>query len=397
MDRGDPEGERGNDPRIQVDHGDDAGIRGNGLGYFSDGPYRVFRRRVIAGARDSEHGVSDSAFLHDARRDRRHPGRHRPTPSEDRPLHSLGLLRLLVQGRCWRALPGSVETSTGPFIFFQKIDKYYYLYIIWYIKKNKSMIGIFDSGVGGLTVVKEIFKHLPQYQIIYFGDTARLPYGTKGADFVKRYSEKITEWLLNKGAKIIVVACNTSSAWAADSLKKRFKKVPIFEMITPAVKEVRATRVGIIGTPGTIKSRSYEKKLLALNLKVKIFSKSCPLFVPLAEEGWLKEKITEEVIKKYLAPFKKEKLDILILACTHYPLLRNLIQKVIGGSVRIINPAESLAKELKNYLKNNPRIASKIKKGKRHQFFFSDEPYNFEKISRLCFKKKIKAEVKDPF
>ena len=131
------------------------------------------------------------------------------------------------------------------------------------------MIGIFDSGVGGLTVVKEIFKKLPEYQIIYFGDTARLPYGTKGADFVRRYSIKITDWLLKKEAKLIVIACHTSSAWASDSLKKEFKKVPIFEVITPAVKEVLSAtknkKIGIIGTPGTIKSGSWKKKLLELD------------------------------------------------------------------------------------------------------------------------------------
>jgi len=263
------------------------------------------------------------------------------------------------------------------------------------------MIGVFDSGVGGLTVVKEIFKYLPGYQIIYFGDTARLPYGTKGADFVKKYSKKITQWLLDRGAKVIVVACNTSSAWASDLLKKQFPNVPIFEMITPAVKDaVKKTKnkkVGIIGTPGTIKSGVYKEKLFELDGGLKFFSQSCPLLVPLVEEGWIDDKITKEIMKKYLGPLKKENTDSLVLACTHYPLLKDIISKTIGKSVKIINPAESLVKEIKSFFSNHPVIVRQIKKGDKHQFFFSDEPYNFQKISHLCFNKKIKPIIKDPF
>jgi len=263
------------------------------------------------------------------------------------------------------------------------------------------MIGIFDSGVGGLTVVKEIFKYLPEYQIIYFGDTARLPYGTKGADFVRRYSEKITKWLLDRGAKIIVIACNTSSAWAFDSLKKEFSNLSIFEMITPAVKEAikktKNKKIGIIGTPGTIKSGVYKKKLAALDNDLKFFTQSCPLFVPLVEEGWIHENITKEVAGKYLTVLKKKNIDSLVLGCTHYPLLEGTISRIIGEGIKIINPAKSLARELKNFLKNNPVVEKQIKKGNAHRFFFSDQPYNLEKISRMCFNKKIKPIIKDPF
>ncbi|MBI3337396.1 MAG: glutamate racemase [Candidatus Staskawiczbacteria bacterium] len=264
------------------------------------------------------------------------------------------------------------------------------------------MIGIFDSGVGGLTVVKEIFRHLPDYQIIYFGDAARLPYGTKGAEFVRKYSAKIAEWLLGKKAKIIIIACNTSSAFASDSLKNKFRNVPIFEMINPAVKEaVKKTknkRIGIIGTPGTIKSNSYQKKLLKLNPSLKIFSEACPLFVPLVEEGWIDNEITIKIIKKYLESLKGKGVDTLILGCTHYPLLKKTIEKIIGPNVNVINPAESLAKEVKEYLNNNSKLQKEIKKGSRHNFFFSDEPYNLEKISRLCLSRVIKNPyIKDPF
>lgn len=262
------------------------------------------------------------------------------------------------------------------------------------------MIGVFDSGVGGLTVVKEIFKYLPGYQVIYFGDTARLPYGTKGADFVRRYSEKITAWLLKKGAKIIVVACNTSSAWAADSLKKEFKNTPIFEMIEPAVKEVvknkKNKKIGIIGTPGTTKSSIYKKKLAGIR-PLQIYSVACPLFVPLVEEGLFNDTVTKEIAERYLLPLKKKKIDALILGCTHYPLLENMVREIMGDNVAVVNPAETLAKDLKEFLKNNPAIERKIKKGNGHQFFFSDEPYNFQKISHLCFNKAIKIKVEDPF
>lgn len=263
------------------------------------------------------------------------------------------------------------------------------------------MIGIFDSGVGGLTVVKEVFKHLPEHQIIYFGDTARLPYGTKGADFVKKYSEKITEWLLGKGAKIIIIACNTSSAWASDFLKEKFKTTPIFEMIEPAIAEaLKATKngkIGIIGTPGTIRSGVYEKKLKNKNSKLEIYTQPCPLLVPLVEEGLLDDKITIEIIKRYIDPLKEQGIDTLILGCTHYPLLKEIIEKTIDSGIKVINPAESLAKEVKKYLENNPAVEKQIQKGSGHEFFFSDEPYNFEKISHMCFNKRIKPIVKDPF
>ncbi len=263
------------------------------------------------------------------------------------------------------------------------------------------MIGIFDSGVGGLTIVKEIFKYLPEYQIIYFGDTARLPYGTKGAKFVRKYSAKITDWLLKKGAKIIIVACHTSSSWAADSLKKQFKEIPIFEIITPANKKAlnstKNKKIGIIGTTGTIRSEVYKNKLLNLDPSLKIYSKACPLFVPLVEEGWLNRKETKEIAKIYLKPLKNKGIDTLILACTHYPLLKNTIKRVIGEKIRIINPAEDLAKNLKLFLKNNPKLKSQLKKEKNHQFYFSDEPYNFEKMSKLCLGREVKINVKDPF
>jgi glutamate racemase len=263
------------------------------------------------------------------------------------------------------------------------------------------MIGIFDSGVGGLTVVKEILKELPEYQLIYFGDTARLPYGTKGEGFVKKYSAKITDWLLQKNAKIIVVACNTSSAWASDFLKRKFKNIKIFEVITPAIPDILSAtknkKIGIIGTPGTIKSGAYQKKLLEKDPSIKIFSQACPLLVSLVEEGMVDDKITFEIIQKYIKPLKEQGIDVLVLGCTHYPLLKSAIEKELGTEIKIINPAKSLVKEIKKYLEENMATAKKIKKGTCHKFFFSDNPYNLEKISNLCFNKKVEHIVKDPF
>jgi glutamate racemase len=263
------------------------------------------------------------------------------------------------------------------------------------------MIGIFDSGVGGLTIVKEIFKYLPKYQTIYFGDTARLPYGTKGAKFVKKYSDKITGWLLNKKAKIIIVACHTSSAWASDFLRKKYKNIPIFDMISFTAKDVinitKNKKIGIIGTPGTIKSNAWSKALKKLDPSLKVYLKACPLFVPLVEEGWVSDEITISTAQKYLEPLKKQGIDTLILGCTHYPLLLSVIKKVMGAEVKIINPAESTAKEIKRFLENNPQVEKKIKRGVKHGFFFSDEPYNLEKISQICFGKKVIAKINDPF
>jgi glutamate racemase len=157
----------------------------------------------------------------------------------------------------------------------------------------------------------------------------------------------------------------------------------------------RNKKIGIIGTPGTIKSGAYQQKLLRKDKSLKIFSQPCPLFVPLVEEGLLCDKITVEIIKKYLNPLKKKGIDTLVLGCTHYPLLKNIIKKTIDSGIKIINPAESLAKEIKKHLEKNKSI--RLKQGVRHKFFFSDEPYNLLKISRLCFNKKVNPIVKDPF
>lgn len=247
-------------------------------------------------------------------------------------------------------------------------------------------------------MVKEIVSRLPERKIIYFGDTAHLPYGTKGEEFVKKSSEKIIEWLLDKGANVIVIACNTSSSWASDFLKERFKKVPIFEMVSPVVERINSLgekRIGIIGTPGTIESKAYNRKLLKENPDLKIYSMACPLLVPLVEEGWVKEKVTEEIIKKYLKPLEKKNIEALVLACTHYPLLEKIIRKSLNNNIKIINPAESLASQLQVFLEENSSFQNKSS-GKKNEFYFSDKPYNLKKISRICFPEEIKPTIVKP-
>ena len=263
------------------------------------------------------------------------------------------------------------------------------------------MIGVFDSGIGGLTVVKELFNVLPEYKIIYFGDTARLPYGTKSPELIKKFSKEIVNFLLKKGAKVIIIACHTSSSIATDFLRKNFKNIPIFEMTDPAIKEVlkiskdsKNKNIGVIGTPATIKSQVYNKKLLHRDNTLKIYSQSCPLFVPLVEEGWIDTKETKEIARKYLSGLQKKKISSLVLGCTHYPVLKNIISEIIGEKVAIINPGKDLVIEFKNFLENNKKIEKSLKKGKgSHQFFVSDNPYNFKIMSKLCLGKEINAKI----
>jgi len=251
-------------------------------------------------------------------------------------------------------------------------------------------LGVFDSGVGGLTVVKEIFCQLPNEKIIYFGDTARLPYGTKSKETVTRFATEIVNFLLKKKVKLIVVACNTASAYALNELKNKFKKIPIIGVIEPgtraALEKTSTGRIGIIGTEGTIKSESYERTFKKLNScqgksSIKVFGHPCPLFVPLVEEGWLNKEVTYEIASEYLHPLKKEKIDVLLLGCTHYPLLHEVIQKTIGSKVKIIDSASETVKEVKKIL-TEKRLFRTNKFLPRHKFYVSDAPEKFHSLSK---------------
>lgn len=247
-------------------------------------------------------------------------------------------------------------------------------------------IGVFDSGIGGLTVVKELKRQLPNEDIIYLGDTARVPYGTKSASTVVRFSIENILFLLRHNVKLIVVACNTASSLALKAVRRHFK-VPIIGVISPGAKEAarvtKNNRVGIIGTPATIKSRAYELEIKKINPGIKILSYATPLFVPLVEEGWLSDKATLEIAKKYLRPLKQQDIDTLILGCTHYPLLKRLIKKIVGPQVALVDSARQVASDVGDILINRG-LLDKFKRVKktRQIFYVTDEPDNFAKLAR---------------
>jgi len=259
------------------------------------------------------------------------------------------------------------------------------------------MIGIFDSGIGGLTIIREIFKQLPEYQITYFGDTARTPYGNKSNDTIITYALQDTEFLLEKGAKIIVVACNTASAVAAKTLKEKFPNTPIFEVISPAVTEaVKVTknkRIGVIGTRATVSSNVYKQKIDTLQNGFTIISKPCPLFVPLIEENWADQPITKMIARKYLYSLRHDQIDTLILGCTHYPLLKHVIAQKTGKNVSLIDPAEQTALQLKTYIEENLSIQKQLAKNNKHQFFFSDIAPHLTELAKRWLGTTIKPQL----
>lgn len=244
-------------------------------------------------------------------------------------------------------------------------------------------IGVFDSGAGGLTVVKELIRQLPNENIVYFGDTARVPYGIKSRDTIIRFSIENILFLLKHDVKLICVACNTVSSVALPVIKNYFR-VPIVGVISPGVREAvyatRNKRIGVIGTKGTIKSRTYETEIKHLDPEVKVMAIACPLFVPFAEEGWLSGDVVLSVAKTYLKPLIDAKVDTLILGCTHYPLLKPVIQKVMGKNVILIDSAKQVAFEVKKILATE-NILNRNRRGK-HQFFVSDNPEWFAGLAQ---------------
>lgn len=243
-------------------------------------------------------------------------------------------------------------------------------------------IGVFDSGVGGLTVVNAITKMLPHENIIYFGDTARVPYGPKSPQTIREYAAQDTDFLIKKNVKIIVVACNTVSSVAIDVVQNR-AKVPVVGVTAPCAKAaVRLTRrkiIGIIGTVGTILSNAYADLIRQIDSSISVISQACPLFVPLAEEGWINHKATQLIAWEYLFPLKLKKIDTLILGCTHYPLLRNVISEVFDNQVTLIDSAEATAEEVMQILIENDLLNNSQYKP-RLEFFVSDVPYKFGEI-----------------
>jgi len=247
------------------------------------------------------------------------------------------------------------------------------------------MIGIFDSGVGGLTVVKEIKKILPDVSIIYFGDTARLPYGNKSQETIQKYSAEIVEFLKKRGCKTIVIACNTASALAAQHLRKKYPDLKIYDVVSTgaeaAAEATKKKKVGVIGTSATINSGVYKEKISKINPDIKIFSQACPLFVHLAEENWINRPETRKIARTYLRQIKLEKVDALLLGCTHYPLLEKTIASVMGKRAKIVSSGKKLAENLK---KEEVGYAKEEDK-----YFVSDLTEHFHTLARRILGKKI--------
>lgn len=261
------------------------------------------------------------------------------------------------------------------------------------INKKKYAIGVFDSGLGGLTVVKELMKQLPNEDIVYFGDTARVPYGTKSKESIIRFSKENTSILLQHKVKMIVVACNTSSSLALAILKKSFP-LPIIGVIYPgarkAVEVTRNKRIGIIATPATIHSQAYTKSIKKLNRSIQVVDQACPLLVPLVEEGWFERKETEDIGREYLKKIAHFRVDTLILGCTHYPLLKPVIQKIVGRKVVLIDSAQELAFEVKELLENIGLAQDKKRKPK-YSFLVSDQPKHFRRLARRFLGRHIQS------
>jgi len=266
------------------------------------------------------------------------------------------------------------------------------------------MIGIFDSGVGGLTFVKALRKALPEYSFVYFGDTARVPYGNKDPETIRRYSKEAADFLLSKGANLIVAACHTVSALAGGDLRE-YLSVPFFDVMNPLAETVLNTskngRIGIIGTRATIKSLAHKNKLEECFSKSKgeysfkkleVFEQACPLFVPLIEEGFANRPETKKIIRYYLRDLKLKNIDVLVLACTHYPLLKKQIQSAMGKNATLIDPAEIAVSQIAEYIKNNPQLDAKLSKDRRYDFYVSDDPEKFANFGKAWLGENIKVQ-----
>ena len=252
-------------------------------------------------------------------------------------------------------------------------------------------VGVFDSGVGGLTVVREIMRQIPNEKIIYFGDTARVPYGSKSRETVTRFSEQIVRFLQTQNVKAIVVACNTASAFALDTLEKEID-IPIIGVIKPgarvAAEVTRNGKVGVIGTEGTVGSGIYPEYIHQIRPAVEVTGKACPLFVPLVEEGLLKDPVTDEIASRYLSELIDIGIDTLILGCTHYPLIRSTVGRIMGDKVALVNPAYETAVSLKKLLEEHQLLNTRPPRlgDNQYQFYVSDGADRFKRFVNSILK-----------
>lgn len=246
-----------------------------------------------------------------------------------------------------------------------------------------------------MTVVRALMDQLPGYDLVYFGDTARMPYGTKSSDTVIECALENTQFLLGLGAKLVVMACNTVSSVATDAVSAKFD-VPLFEVISPAVamavKASRNQQIGVIGTRATIGSGIYEKKIKELNSSANVYSIPCPLLVSLVEEGWRKKPETAMIVKKYLHPLKVRQIDTLILGCTHYPLLKETIHRKIGKRVTIIDSSIGVASRVKAFLDNHSDLDAELGKNGKSRIFVSDVTEQFQRTAQMTLKQRVSLE-----
>jgi glutamate racemase len=263
------------------------------------------------------------------------------------------------------------------------------------IKANRA-IGVFDSGIGGLTVVRALMERLPFENIVYFGDTARVPYGVKSVETINRYAAEITEFLIKQDVKMLIVACNTMAAVAHQTIvdlsnvpvaaiasQTIVEPVPVLEVIDAsarmAIQNTKTKSIGVIGTPATINSNAYARAIHLLDKEAKVYSQACPLFVPLVEEGWFDHPATRLIAQEYLKPVIAEQVDTLVLGCTHYPLLKSLLQEIMGNSVKLIDSAEAMANIAADLI-DQRKIDNKNNTPPNYTFFISDLPYRFQTI-----------------
>jgi glutamate racemase len=254
-------------------------------------------------------------------------------------------------------------------------------------------IGVFDSGVGGLTVLKALMERLPHESTLYLGDTARVPYGTKSGEVVTRYSLKNAQFLMERGIQLLVVACNTASAVALPALSAALP-VPVVGVIAPgaraALKRTRGGGVGVIGTPGTIRSGAYQRELEAAEPGVRVKARACPLFVPLAEEGWTAGEVPHLVAREYLSDFAREGVDTLVLGCTHYPLLKSIIAQVVGPQVALVDSAEATAEAVAQLLSQREMLAAPGSTP-THGYYVTDVPERFMEVGARFLGRPIPA------
>jgi glutamate racemase len=253
---------------------------------------------------------------------------------------------------------------------------------------GRRPIGVFDSGVGGLTVLKELIRQLPNERYVYFGDMARTPYGTKSKETVTRFSRQIASFLQSQGVKAIVIACNTASAVALEDIERDFD-LPVIGVVKPGAKAAADTtisgHIGLIGTEACISSGIYESYLQTCRPDIRLKGRACPLFVSLVEEGCIEDPVTTEIARRYLSEFKDTDIDTIIMGCTHFPMIEDTIQRVAGENVRLVNPAYETAKETKILLKENDLLNTEDipLDEEAYRFYVSDAPERFRRIADL--------------